>query len=69
LPQELDRIAIERLGNGDKFWDVDLTLIALDHSDERLGTPRPPCHTPLGEIFAFSRGGKDRCYGSIRGTA
>ena len=37
LAEEIGGIGIERLGDREKFGDVHLALIALDHADDRVG--------------------------------
>jgi len=50
LPEQLQRIRVECLGNGYELGHVDLALVAFDHSDDRMRPLEPRCELALRNL-------------------
>ena len=50
LPEELEWVCIERLADGDELRNVDLTLMTLDHPDDRVRSLEARCELPLRDV-------------------
>jgi hypothetical protein len=69
LAKQFGRIDAQGLCNGDELRDVDLSLIALDHANDRVGSLETRRKLPLRQFFAFTRFGEGRSDGLRRGTS
>ena len=69
LAEEIRGIDIERPGDRDELGDVDLSLIALDHADDRVRALQERGEIALGEAAALAGAGDDGREGAGGGTS
>jgi hypothetical protein len=62
LTKQIDRIRIERLGNGEELRDIHLTLLTFDHADDRVRPLQAGGELALRDLLADAGAFKDGGY-------
>jgi hypothetical protein len=69
LTKEINRIRIERFGYREELWDIHLTLLTLDHADNRVGPLQARGELALRDFLADAGAFQDGGHRFGGGTA